>query len=57
MSEKEFNRLLRNLSFLKQKWERNLKKGKKHSASLFKGKYFWLLKRIIRLVERDLVRW
>lgn len=57
MSEKEFNRLLRNLSFLKQKWERNLQKGKKHSASLFKGKYFWLLKRVIRLAERDLVRW
>lgn len=57
MSDREFKRLLRNLSTLKQKWEHNLQKGKKRSASLFKGKYFWLLKRVIRLAERDLVRY
>lgn len=56
MIDKEFERWLRNLKKLKDKWQKYEKKNK-HVARKYKSKYRWFLKRIVRLVECDCVRY
>jgi len=56
MTDKEFERWLRNLKKLKDKWQKYEKKNK-HVARKYKSKYRWFLKRIVRLVECDCVRY
>jgi hypothetical protein len=56
MTEKEFNRWLRNLKKLKDRSEYYALIGKNFLACKYKAKYFWFLKRIVKLAECDCVR-
>lgn len=57
MTEKELNRWFRNLNKLKEKWKYNSKQGNRFLACKYKSKYFWFLKRIVKLAECDCVRY
>ena len=57
MKDKEFNRWLKNLKKLKDKYQEYENLKNKHLALKYKNKYLWFLKRIVRLVECDCVRY
>jgi hypothetical protein len=56
MTDKELNRWLRNLNKLKDRYKHYDIVGNKFLACKYKSKYFWFLKRIVKLVECDCVR-
>lgn len=50
-------KIFENLQKLKKKWVLKTQKGKKYSACLYKAKYYWLLRRAVKLAECDCVRY